>query len=192
VYSKITTDKHSIKEIIVERNIGLTQKRRREDLDDSDKQDCSELRFQNLLVARTLFEASQRVFCVHVLNISDKCIRLRSNTPTAMLSAVTIPTAEKHDKNETCTEDISVAEMRAALEAKGVKFTDVALTGTDFENLVKLLYKYIDQMAANLNDLGECNLIPLRINTGDALAVIQKPFRHSPEQKALLRLYIDI
>jgi hypothetical protein len=95
--------------------------------------------------------------------------------------------AEKHDKNETCTEDISVAEMHAALEAKGVKFTDVALTGTDFENLVTLLYKYIDQMAANLNDLGECNLIPFRINTGDALPVIQKPFRHRPEQKALIR-----
>jgi hypothetical protein len=53
------------------------------------------LRFQNLLVARTLFEASQRVFCVHVLNISDKCIRLRSNTPTAMVSAVTIPTCRE-------------------------------------------------------------------------------------------------
>jgi transposase InsO family protein len=145
------------------------------------------LRFQNLLVARTLFEASQRVFCVHVLNISDRCIKLRSNTPIAMVSAVTIPTAEKHDKNQKCTEDISVAEMRAALEAKGVKFTDVALTGTDFENLVKLLYKYIDQMAANLNELGECNLIPFRINTGDALPVIQKPFRYSPEQKALIR-----
>jgi hypothetical protein len=140
------------------------------------------LPFQNLLVARTLFEASQRVLCVHVLNISDKC-----NTPIAMVTAVTLPTAEIHDKNETCTTYISVAEMRAALEAKGVKFTDVALTETGFENLAKLLHKYIDQMASSLNDLGEFNVIPIRNNTGDALPVIQKYFRHSPAQKALIR-----
>jgi hypothetical protein len=100
--------------------------------------------------------------------------------------------ATVHEQKEVQTpidEDstLSIAEMRAFLEAKQISFKDTALTGKHLDDLIRLLYRYRDRLTGKLSDLKASDTLLFRIETGDALPIIKRGFRRTPEEKEQLR-----
>jgi hypothetical protein len=147
---------------------------------------------QQLSPAHTIFDAAKRVFCCRVLNVTDKKISLAPRTIVAAATPVDVikseRTVEIQDKQET---ELTVAEMRAELEQKGVSFTDCVFTGSDLDALIKMLYNYRDRIAVKLADLEVCDVLQCEIDTGDALPVRSRCFRYSPEQKKILKQQVQ-
>jgi hypothetical protein len=85
--------------------------------------------------------------------------------------------------------EISVSDMRRVLEERQVSFKDCAFTGTDLDALIQLLYKHRDRLAVSLTDLDVSDLLEFRIDTGDALPQRDRPFRHTPTEKKLIKEY---
>jgi hypothetical protein len=77
----------------------------------------------------------------------------------------------------------SVADMRAALEAKGISFKDTALEGADLNGLICLLYNSMDIMATSLAKLPGTDIMRHRIETGDSPPVRTRAYRHTPADK---------
>ncbi|HSN22735.1 MAG TPA: hypothetical protein VLS45_00975, partial [Methylomicrobium sp.] len=72
-------------------------------------------------------------------------------------------TRRPHSLNEP-----SLMEMRTALEAKGVTLTDTALESADLEELIRLLYRNLDIMAATLAELPGTDIMRHRIDMGNS------------------------
>jgi hypothetical protein len=140
-----------------------------------------------LLIARTVFSARKRVFCCRVLNPTERTIEIPRRAPIARVAPVDILQNDHGLTQDEEDGDLTVAEMRAALEQKQISFKDTEMTGADLDDLIRLLYKYRDRFALKLTDLEASDLLLFKIDTGDALPIRDRGFRHTPEQKKLLR-----
>lgn len=146
-------------------------------------------RCAKLLVARTVFNAKRSIFCCRVFNQTDRTIELAADTPIAMVSPVTV---HEHTEAQAPNDDdstLSIAEMRAVLEANKVSFKDTAFTGKHLDDLIRLLYRYRDRLATKLSDLEASDTLLFRIDTGDALLIRNRGFRRKPEEKEQIRKY---
>ena len=135
---------------------------------------------KTIAVARTLVNYKQP--CCRVLNPSCNVIKLRPHTPIAVASTVQTTTeiiAQPPPKQELP----SLAEMRAAIEEKGVSLKDTILTGLDEEKLVEQLYLNRDLAAMTLADLPGCSIMFHSIDTGSAEPIQKKSYRMSVEEK---------
>jgi hypothetical protein len=144
------------------------------------------VRNPQLLIARTVFSARKRILCCRVLNPTELTIELPRRAPIARVAQVDIL---QNDQGLTQDEDgnLTVAEMRAALEQKQISFKDTDMTRTDLDDLIRLLYKYRDRFTLKLTDLKASDLLLFKIDSEDALPIRDRGFRHTPEQKKLLR-----
>jgi hypothetical protein len=74
----------------------------------------------------------------------------------------------------------SIAEMRTALDAKGILLKDTTLKGTDLEVMIRLPYR---NMATSLAELRGIDTKRHRIDTSDSLPVRKRAHRHTPADK---------
>jgi hypothetical protein len=137
---------------------------------------------RSLLVARTLVDGTKDNLICRVLNPTAVPVKLKAGTPVGTIAAVhTEPISEP--RCSTTGAQPSVADMRAALEAKGISFKDTALKGTDLEGLICLLYRNMDIMATSLAELPGTDVLRHRIDTGDSPPVRTLAYRHTPADK---------
>jgi hypothetical protein len=150
---------------------------------------------QKLLIGRTLVDVSRDILPCRVMNPTAKEILLKAQTPVGVLAAVelteqkTVPKAET--KTNAARKELTTAEKRAALEEKSISFKETVLEGTDFVDLINLLYDNIDLFATSLEDLPGCDLLMHRIETGNNPPVNQRSYRLAPDEKAEVTRQID-
>lgn len=95
-----------------------------------------------LLVARTLIKGARGTLLCRVMNPSTDPTKLKPRTTVGTITAVR---AEPVKKIGCPTPGAlpSVAEMRTALDAKGISLKDTAIEGADLEGLISLLNGYV-------------------------------------------------
>jgi hypothetical protein len=102
------------------------------------------------------------------MNPTTEPIKLKRGTPLGVLSeaqAASVTTTRRQQAGP----EPSIADMRRALEGKGVSLADTALEGSDLDALIRLLYRNLDIMASSIAELPGTNLkLKLRIDTGDS------------------------
>ena len=149
---------------------------------------CAPVR--SLMVAKTLVNPSKKNLQCRVLNPTDRAIKLRANTAVASLFPATVHDVKPTSAvaTTTFTTTLSHDQMKAILEEKGMLFTDTAVTGEDFEKLIKLLFEYKDLIASSMTDLPGTDVAEFYIDTGDAQPIRKKGFRLSrPDQLEISR-----
>ena len=112
---------------------------------------------QALLVARTLVRPGRQM-CCRVLNPTDKPITVKAHAPVGYLSAISAVQRQISVPPPKTDNLPSIAEMRKALEEKGVKFDGTAVSGSDLNRLIKLLYINMDIMATKLSELPDTDV----------------------------------
>jgi hypothetical protein len=138
---------------------------------------------KSLLIGRTLVNVDQTHFHCPVLNPTDKAIRLKKGTIVGELTAATVIEPQRPPAAQQLQQLPSIAQMRAALEAKEISFKNTVVTGTDLDNLITLLYKNIDLMATSIHNLPGSDVLLYHIDTGDHPPVSSRAYRHSPADK---------
>jgi hypothetical protein len=119
-----------------------------------------------LLIARTVFSARKRIFCCRVLNPTERTIELPRRAPIAKVAPFDILQNEEGSTRDEEDGNLTVAELRAALEQKQISFKDTEMTGTDLHDLIRLLYEHRDRFAVKLRDLEASDLLLVKIDTG--------------------------
>jgi hypothetical protein len=142
----------------------------------------------SLLVGRTLVNVDRSHFHCRVLNPTDKAIRLKKGTIVGELTAAAVIEPQRPPVAQQSQQLPSVAQMRAALEEKGISFKNTVVTGADLDNLITLLYKNIDLMATSIHDLPGSDVLLYHIDTGDHPPVSSRAYRHSPNDKKEISL----
>ena len=138
----------------------------------------------SLMVARVLVDGSKRQLLCRVLNPTNRMVKLRAGTIIGKLS----PVREVHQsvaavKCEDTLQQLSIAEMCEALKAKKLILDDITVTGEDYDNLIRLLYKNIDLFATSLAELPGCDVLLYRIDTGDSPPIHRRSYRHTPADR---------
>ena len=143
---------------------------------------------KRILVAHAVVQSKpgQREIPCCVINPTDKHIQFRKGTPITMLQQAQVIENKQEQKKLTTQADLTVEQMKEALEGKKISFKNTAVTGQDFENLIRMLYANIDLFAATIEDLPGCNFPPYRIETPGAAPVKSRPYRRSPQQEELI------
>ena len=138
---------------------------------------------RSLVIARSLVNTGKGMLC-RVLNPLQTPIKLKAQSPIGYLSAIqeayasdTIPPPSMKGKLP------PIEIMKQQLAEKGVSFQDTAVTGDDFDSLIKLLFINMDIMATSLADLPGTTEIYHRIDTGDSPPIRQRQYRMGPEEK---------
>jgi hypothetical protein len=136
-----------------------------------------------LLVGRALVQGGKQTFPCRVMNLTTEPIKLKQGTPLGVLSeaqAASVTTTRRQQAGP----EPSIADMRRALEGKGVSLADTALEGSDLDALIRLLYRNLDIMASSIAEIPGTNLeLKLRIDTGDSPPIRKRAYRHSPADK---------
>ena len=138
-----------------------------------------------LAVARVLVNPSHRHLQCRVLNPTDRPITLRKRTPIGTLAAVDVNKPSPVAANIKVDSHLpTIAEMRQAVESKGVKFDQTSVTGKDLDDLITMLYRNRDLMATSLRDLPGTDTLPMKIDTQNHPPKFCRQFRQSPADKA--------
>lgn len=136
---------------------------------------------RGLVVARVLVNPAKVMTC-RAMNTTDKPIKLNPYAPVGVLTEVTIP--EQIKSKQTDIEQLpTIAEMRQTLEKLDISVKDTAVTGQDFENLIKLLYRNKDLIATDLNDLPGTDVLMHKIDTGSHPPIKKRSYRHAPADR---------
>jgi O-acetyl-ADP-ribose deacetylase (regulator of RNase III) len=136
-----------------------------------------------LMIARTLLNP-RKLMCCRALNPTDKAIILRPRTPVGRISPVTAVQQQIATPPPPHGKLPSIADMRSALEAKGVCFDNTAVTGPDLDRLITQLFINQDIMATSLLELPGTHVMYHHIDTAGAEPVRQRGYRYSPQDKA--------
>ena len=97
---------------------------------------------------------------------------------SATICAIQSSTPQQHIQEGT-----TIAEMRAALQAKSINLDDTAFRGKKLDDLIRLLYPNLDIVATSLKDLPGTDIMLHEIDTGNAIAIRQRCYRYSPTEK---------
>ena len=117
-----------------------------------------------------------------VINPTDKNIKFRKGTPIAMLQRAQVIENQRDLSTATTDSNVTIEQMQKELEARKISFTNTAVTGKDFEDLIRMLYDYRELFAVTIEDLPGCNFPPYRIETPGAMPIKSRPYRRSPQQ----------
>jgi hypothetical protein len=123
--------------------------------------------YHTLLIGRTLVDLDKPIFHCRVLNPTSKTIRLRKGTSIGELVAATVIEPQSQQQNAQKQNLPPIAEMRKALEQKGISLADTVVTGKDLDDLITLLYNNIDLMATIIHDLLGSDVFLYHIDTSD-------------------------
>ena len=123
----------------------------------------------------------------NVLNPTNDPVFLRHRAVLATIQSLmaddicSVTDAESHLISESTNEEpTTLKERLEAIARKEIHLERNEMTEEQFDQLSKLIYKNLDLFATELTDLVGTDIVTQNIDTGDALAIRKRPFRHSP------------
>ena len=146
---------------------------------------------KSLLVARTVVDTSKDTYPCRVMNPTEKILRLKPKTPVGILTPVKIEAECKQKVSVIRKKDVPMSEKLEALNAKALTLEGTVLQGGDLDDLVNLLYDNLDLFATSLSELPGCNLMQMRIDTGNHPPVNQRSYRMTPNDLAEAQRQVD-
>ena len=125
-----------------------------------------------------------------VLNPTDRQLKISQFSTIGVASPVNVRAIQKSEVPEQQGE-LTIAEMRAAIEAKRINLESTVLKGEDLDGLIKFLYRNLDVMATEVSELPGTSVLRHTIDTGNSPPLRRQAYRHSPSDKAEINKQID-
>jgi hypothetical protein len=113
-----------------------------------------------------------------------KLLKFRAGTPMGMLSSVRVCKSFKPEPPPDQGKISLIAEMKTALEHKGITFQTKIMTGSDLDQMITLFYRNIDLYATCMKDLVGSDLIEYNKEIDpNQQPIRQKQFRFAKSER---------
>jgi len=133
------------------------------------------------MVVRAIVDTRSNRLPCRVLNPTEKPIKLKSGVAVGILAPVTVhPTSQIKQQSK---RKATMIQMLKALADKKVSLEGVTITGTDFEQLVTLLYENLHSFPTLLMDLPGTDFMLHKIDMGDCPLIRKRSYRQAPADR---------
>jgi hypothetical protein len=135
-------------------------------------------------IGRTLVNPAKAKMHCCALNVTEKPLKFRAGTPMGVLSSVRVCKPFKPEPPPDQGKLPPIAEMKTALEQKGITFEGTIMTGSDLDKLIILLYRNIDLYATCMKDLVGSDLIEYNMEIDpNQRPIRQRQFRFAKSER---------
>jgi len=145
----------------------------------------SSLPHLGISLARAVVTISQNRSTCHVLNPTSSTISLSPRTPLATITSIPLNAISQYKKSTTpvTSPSVDLEQQKKTLQDLGIEIDASDYNDEQRSQLITLLYTNRDLFTSDIRQLPGTDLVTHHIDTGDAVPIRQRPFRHSPEAR---------
>jgi hypothetical protein len=135
-------------------------------------------------IGRTVVNPEKAKMYCCALNVTEKPLKFRAGTPMGILSSVRVCKPFKPEPPPDQGKLPPIAEMKTALEQKGIIFQGTIMTGSDLNQMITLLYRNVDLYATCMKDFVGPDLIEYNMEIDpNQQPIRQKQFRFAKSER---------
>ena len=145
----------------------------------------SSLPHLGISLARAVVTISQNRSTCRVLNPTNSTISLSPRTPLATITSIPLNAISQYKKSTTpvTSPSVDLEQQKKTLQDLGIEIDASDYNDEQRSQLITLLYTNRDLFTSDIRQLPGTDLVTHHIDTGDAVPIRQRPFRHSPEAR---------
>ena len=145
-------------------------------------------------LARAVVTVSQNKSTCRVLNPTNTTVFLSPRTPLATITPLPVNAISQYKKSPTplTSPSVDLEHQMKTLQDLGIEIDASEYNDEQRSRLVTLLYTNRDLFTSDIRHLPGTDLVSHHIDTGDAMPIRQRPFRHSPEARKEIDRQIDL